>query len=174
MNATRIEALFQAIEAGAVSSVTAMLDAEPAAIDVFGDGNRLYRDKTPLMYALQCNHFHLAGLLLARGANAKAHMRDEPMSTVIALAVRFVVAGNSNRDMVVFVGKLIDAGADPSDALWPALHAYHRKFDQPELIELLLQRGADPDRAIGTSTVRALVQVNASLYSRRVLELFGL
>ena len=81
MNPSRIKKLFQAIEAGAVSTVTAMLDAEPDAIDVFGDGNSLYRDKTPLMYALQCNHFHLAGLLLQRGADVRAHMRAGPRSS---------------------------------------------------------------------------------------------
>ena len=103
-------------------------------------------------------------------------MPGGPGSSVIQLAVRFVVPGKSNREMVDFVGELIDAGADPSDALWSACHAYHKKLDQPELIELLLQRGADPDQQVGDtgSTVRQLVAINAALYSPRVLKLFGL
>ena len=173
---SRSRRLFDAIEAGAVSTVRAILDATPDALESIGDESRNRRDKTPLMYALQCGHLALAGELVDRGADIRARMAGGPRSSVISLAVRFVVAGRDNRAMVGFVERLIDAGADPQDALYPACHAYHKAFDQPELIELLLRRGADPDREVGTSgsTVRGLVKVNAQRYSARVLALFGL
>jgi ankyrin repeat protein len=170
-----VRRFFDAIEAGAVTAVVAMLDQAPSLVDASGDGNANMRDKTPLMYALQCNHFGLARLLIQRGADVGARMTGGPRSSVIALAVRFVIAGRPNADMVRMVGELIDAGADPSDALWPACHAYDKHFDQPELIELLLARGADPDRLLADgSTARGLVKVNAALYSPHVLGLFGL
>ncbi len=78
--------------------------------------------------------------------------------------------------MVQFVSELIDAGADPDDALWGACHAYSKATDQPEMIELLLQRGANPEKQVGNSgsTVRKLVEVNASRFSPHVLALFVL
>jgi hypothetical protein len=167
--------LFEAIEAGELTAVTAMLDQDPSLVEANGEANANVRDKTPLMYALQCHRFGLARLLIQRGADVRARIAGGPRSSVIALAMRFVIAGRPNDEIVQIVGELIDAGADPNEALWPACHAYVKRFDQPELIELLLARGADPDRALADgSTVRGLMKVNASLYSPRVLRLFGL
>ncbi|MCX5743497.1 MAG: ankyrin repeat domain-containing protein [Proteobacteria bacterium] len=168
--------LFDAIEAGAVSMVWELLDADPSALEAYGaeQPNRL--DKTPLMYALQCGHLRLAGELIDRGADVRARMAGGPRSSVVALAVRFVIPGRDLRPMVAVVERLLDGGADPDDALYPACHAYHKAFDQPELIELLLRRGANPERVVGEtgSTVRRLVEINARRYSPRVLALFGL
>jgi hypothetical protein len=41
--------LFDAIEAGEVSTVRAILDQDPAVIEAWGDENRYRRDKTPPM-----------------------------------------------------------------------------------------------------------------------------
>lgn len=175
MNRTSIAKLFKAIEAGDVTIVTAQLDADPAVIDVQGEGSPVWRDKTPLMFAIQCGHHYIARQLIRRGADVGARMSGGPRSAVIALAVRSVIPQQGMQDVVRLVGDLIDAGADPNDALWPALSAYNKAWDRPEVIELLLQRGADPDRPVGNSgnTVRELVAINAGRYSARVLSLFG-
>jgi len=168
--------LFEAIEAGRISVVTQILDAEPAALEVAGQHKATCRDKTPLMYALQCHRFGIATELLRRGANAGARMTGGPRTSVIALAVGFAIVGRDQRELLQFVDRLIDAGADPNDALWPACHAYHKRLDNSECIELLLARGADPDHTIEIigDSVRHLMQINARLYSARVLALFGI
>ena len=170
------ETLFKAIEGGDVTGVRTILDHSPELLEAFGEHNRSCRDKTPLMYALQCGHLRLAGELLDRGANPRACMAGGPGSSVIGLAVRFMIGGRDNSALVAFVDRLIGAGADPDDALLPACLTYNKAFDQPQLIELLLRRGANADNAAGNSgdTVRQIVKVNARLYSDHVLELFGL
>jgi ankyrin repeat protein len=88
--------------------------------------------------------------------------------------VRFVIAGRSQDEMLDLVRTLLDAGANPSDGLWPALSTYDKAFDQIEMIALLLERGADPGAQVGNTgnTVRELLKVNARLYSQRVHALF--
>ena len=100
-----------------------------------------------------------------------------PESCVIQLAVKFGHGLNPNFDKwISFTQKLIEHGANPSEALWPACHAYNKVADKPEIISLLLQSGASPESEVGNtgSTVRELVKVNSQLYSSRVLSLFGL
>lgn len=173
---SRITRLFDAIEAGTTSRVTALLDETPELLEASGHNNANRRDKTPLMWALQCHGFGLARTLIQRGANVNARMTGGPRMLVIAQAVRYSIMGRPNNDLVAIIGELIDAGADPTDALWPACHVYVKKYDQAEVIELLLARGADPDRAVreGGESCRRLVEINATLYSPRVLQLFGL
>lgn len=168
--------LFDAIQDGASSRVRAILDERPEAIEALGDGNEMRLDKTPLMWALQCNKLGLAKMLVERGADVRARMPAGPRSSVLGLAVRFVIADRDPAPNLRIIETLIDAGADPNDGLWPALHAYHQKFDRTEIIELLLQRGADPDLLAGNSgsTVRELVRINAKRYSDRALALFGI
>lgn len=172
----RAKRLFDAVEAGASSTVFAILDANPEAIEAVGDGNANRRDKTPLMFALQCQRFGLARALIERGADVHARMPGGAGSSVIALAARFGIAGRDDGPLLAVVEALLDAGADPNEGLGPACHAYSKAFDQPRMIELLLRRGADPDRPAGSSgiTVRELVRVNAARYSSHVLGLFGI
>lgn len=176
MSRSSINRLFKAIQAGDVTTVTALLDADPATVDAFGEGSAAYRDKTPLMFALQCGRHHIARQLIRHGADVGARMPGGPRSTVIAVAVASVIPQQGLKDAVRIVGDLLDAGADPNDGLWPALSSYNKAWDQPELIALLLERGADPDRPVGNSgnTVRELVAINAGRYSSRVLSLFGM
>lgn len=172
----RIEELFKAIEAGAVSRVVGILEETPCALEAIGHHHASCRDKTPLMYALQCQKFTLVNLLIDRGADVRARMVGGPQSSVISLAARFVRGGVPSRDLLHAVGRLIDGGANPSEGLWPALHAHRTSPHPPELIALLLARGADPDTKAGNSgnTVRELVAINARLYTSDVLALFGL
>ena len=174
MTQADVKRMFAAIESGALETVNQLIDADPALLEAAGIRNANDRDKTPLMYALQCQRFHLAKRLIERGANVGAKMTSGPRLSVIALCVRFQIMGRSNADIVDMVNRLLDGGAAASDALWPALHVYTKKHDQTQVIELLLQRGADPDAPVGNtgSTVRELVEINAKLYSDKVLAMF--
>ena len=174
MSASDTEALFEAIENGRRQTVEASLDAKPRRIEAIGTHKAGCRDKTPLMYALQCQRFGIARMLLRRGANASARMSGGPGSTVISLAVRFVIQGRDPTPVLEMIDALIDAGADPTDGLWPAIRTYHKHWDETRLIERILERGADPDQLVGNSgnTARELVRINASLYSDRLLALF--
>jgi hypothetical protein len=173
---TRKRRLFEAIEAGRFSEVIAILDDEPGLIDALGSENARVRDKTPLMYALQCRALRLARELIQRGANVRARMPTGPRSSVLQLAVKF--AGPREEDharMLSLVGELIDRGADPTDAIWSACSAYAPRFSwRARMIALLLSRGGDPDRLVGNSgnTTRELVRINAARFSAEVLRLF--
>ena len=129
------------------------------------------------MFAMQCEDFELSERLIELGANVSAKMAAGPESSVIQLAVKFGHGLNPNFDKWLnFTKMLIQKGANPSDALWPACHAYNKVADKPEIISLLLQSGASPQIEVGNtgSTVKELVEVNSQLYSNRVLSLFGL
>jgi hypothetical protein len=77
--------------------------------------------------------------------------------------------------MLSLIGEVIDAGADPTDALWPACHAYQRAFPwRAEMIAFLLARGADPDRPLPSGeSVRTLVHQNAQRLSPPILAMFS-
>lgn len=60
MNKAQKKSLFQAIEKGKINAIDAILATEPDALEAFGEHNNYVRDKTPLMYALQCANFELA------------------------------------------------------------------------------------------------------------------
>ena len=77
--------------------------------------------------------------------------------------------------MLLLVGELIDRGADPTDAIWAACSEYHHRHPwRARMIELLLARGADPDRPLGGSgnTTRELIRINAARFPAEVLDLF--
>ena len=84
---SRKRRLFDAIEAGRLSEVIAILDDQPGLIESVGTESARVRDKTPLMYALQCRALRLARELIQRGANVRARMPGGPRSSVVQLAV---------------------------------------------------------------------------------------
>ena len=126
---------------------------------------------------MQCRTLGIARELIRRGADVRTRMPAGPGSSVLQLAVTF--AGPREVDharMMKLVGELIDRGADPTDAIWAACHVYHSSFPwRIQMIELLLARGADPDRAVGTSgnTTRELMRVNAKKFPPEVLRPFA-
>jgi ankyrin repeat protein len=172
-----IKKLFVAIERHDHDLALGILEVEKGALEVVGHHNANCRDKTPLMYAMQCEDLELASKLIDLGADVRARMPAGPESSVIQLAVKFGHGFNPNfENWLRFVEMLVKAGANPSDGLWPACHAYSKTSDRPEIISLLLASGASPESEVGNSgnTVRELIKINSQLYSKDVLALFEL
>lgn len=170
-----IKRLFKAIEDDDRATLTELLDSNPDALEILGEHNRFVRDKTPLMYAIQCFNIELADFLLDRGADACAVMPAGPCDTVLQMCVeRAYCNAETHDEWIDLTVRLLDAGADASGALWRALHSFGGIVDRPDVIRLLLERGADPDQMVGNSgnTARELVQVNAHNYTPTVLDLF--
>lgn len=177
MTKTEIKKLFVAIEKHDHNVVLGILAKDKDALEIVGQHNANCRDKTPLMFAMQCEDFELAEELIELGANVNAKMPAGPESSVIQLAVKFGHGLNPNFDKWLgFTKVLLKHGANPSEALWPACHAYNKVADKPEIISLLLNNGASLEAEVGNtgSTVKELVKVNAQLYSSRTLAVFGL
>jgi ankyrin repeat protein len=174
MNKSDNKRLFKAIEDGDWSTVEAILDKNPDDVDVHGISNRLCRDKTPLMYAMQCENFEFARRFIDRGANVCARMPDGPKMSVSALAAKFGHGLNPRHQVwIEFASELIMKGANPTDALWTALAAYDVRNDKSGMIRLLVDAGADLDSTIPAGRIRELVKINKQLYSDEVLELCG-
>jgi ankyrin repeat protein len=174
MNKSDNKTLFKAIEDGDWPTIEALLDKNPGDVDVYGIANRLCRDKTPLMYALQCENFEIARRFIARGADVSAKMADGPKLSVLALAVKFGHGLNPQHERwIEFAAELIEKGATPTDALWSALTAYDLRNDKSGMIRLLIEAGADLDSEIPVGKIRDLVKVNEQRYSDEVLALCG-
>jgi hypothetical protein len=177
MNKTTTKRLFSAIQDSDQASVFAILRDNPDAMETVGEHNRNVRDKTPLMFAMQCRNLRLAHALLDRGASAKAVMPAGPCSSVLALCVEFAYYDDVQHDeWIRLATRLLDQGAEATSGLWPALFGFGAIVKRADLIRLLLERGADADRQLGDSgnTVRQLVEVNKQLYTDEVLRLFRL
>ncbi len=177
MNKTTTKRMFKAIQDRDVAILEGLLDEHADAIETFGEHNRNVRDKTPLMFAMQCSDLELAHSLLDRGADATAKMAGGPRHSVLALCASFAYCDADNHDgWIKLATRLLAAGADPTSGLWPALHGFGGSVDRADLIRLLLDRGADPDRQLGDSgsTIREMVEINSQLYTGEVLAFFGL
>lgn len=173
--ATR-ERLFNAIQAGDVATVFAVLQDNPDAVETVGEHNNYVRDKTPLMFALQCANLRLANALLDHGANASAVMPAGPRESVLQMCVWYAYCRDEEEhgEWLGLATRLLDLGAEPTSALWPAVNGFGRRVKRTDLIRLLLSRGANPDVQVGNSgnTVRELIEVNKRLYSNEILDLF--
>ena len=98
MTKSEIKKLFVAIEKHDHESVLGIISKETEALEVTGQHNANCRDKTPLMYAMQCEDFGLSEKLIDLGANVSAKMAAGPESSVIQLAVKFGHGLNPNFD----------------------------------------------------------------------------
>jgi hypothetical protein len=169
--------MFNTIQDGDSAVVLAILQDNLDAMEAIGEHNAHVRDKTPLMFALQCANLRLANALLDRGANACAVMPDGPRDSVLEMCVSYAYYrdGLEHDEWIGLATRLLDLGAEPTSALPRAVLAFTGGFvKRADLIRLLLNRGANPGAQAGNSgcTVRELVEVNRRLYSNEVLDLF--
>lgn len=176
MNKATAKKLFTAIERGNSKLLAEILDEHAGAVEALGDHNAYVRDKTPLMFAIQCRNLRFANALLDRGANASAVMPAGPRNSVLQLCVDAAYYGDKpeHNGWVKLATRLLDLGAEPTSALYRALYGFNHGFvKRADLIRLLLSRGADPDAQLGDtgSTVREIVALNSRLYSNEVLGL---
>lgn len=175
MNKSDNKKMFKAIENGDWHTIEALLEKNPGEVDVYGISNRPCRDKTPLMYSMQCQNFDFARRFIALGADVSAKMAGGPRMSVLALAATFGHGLNPQHEIwIEFASELIEKGANPTEALWQALAAYDIKSDKPGMIRLLINSGADLDCDIPAGKIRDLVRINKRLFSEDVLELCGI
>ncbi|TDF42269.1 ankyrin repeat domain-containing protein [Alteromonadaceae bacterium M269] len=176
MTKTETKKLFVAIQKHDHETVFSIIEKNEGAIESVGQHNAYCRDKTPLMFAMQCEDFELAYKLMDIGANVRAKMLDGPESSVIQLAASFGHSLNPNFDKWIgLIQRLIENGANPTEALWSACNAYSKTSDRIEIISLLIKSGASLNAQVGNSgnTVRELVKINSHLYSSHALALLG-
>jgi len=175
MTKNNIKRMLKAVESDDVATLTAILDADPDAVHAVGDHNRNVRDKTALMYAMQCRNARIANLLLDRGADASAVMSGGPPLSVMELCIMFaVVASFLDDEWVALIERLIALGADPTPGLGYASGGLVRTADRVKLYALLLRHGADPDAETRAGcSFRELVRANRHRYAPEILELFG-
>jgi hypothetical protein len=177
MNKATTKRMFNAVQEKDLATLYAILHENPEGMETVGEHNRNVRDKTPLMFAMQCWNIGLANALLDRGAKASAVMAGGPCMSALALCVMFAYCdADQHNDWIRLATRLIDEGADPTSALWQALNGVGRIVKRVDLIRLLLDRGANADQEVGTtgSTARELVAINRHLYTDEVLKLFHL
>ena len=177
MNKTTTKRMFKAIEDDDVDALYQILDTHPEALETVGEHNRLVRDKTPLMFAMQCWNTRLATDLLDRGADATATMTGGPETPALSLCMHFAYCDKANHDeWIPLASRLIDGGADPNEGLWPALDGCCQTLERTDMIRLCLDRGADPDSELANSgsTIREMVKINQQLFSPEVLSLFDI
>lgn len=175
MNKSDNKKLFKAIETGDWDTIEAILEKNPGEVDVYGISNRNCRDKTPLMYSMQCANFELAKRFIARGADVCAKMAEGPKMSVLSLAAKFGHGLNPQHEKwIEFATFLIEKGANPTEALWSALAAYDLKTDKSGMIRLLIDAGADLDGEIPGGRIREIVKINEQLFSDEVLEMCGI
>ena len=147
MKKTSVKRLFNAIQADDRPTLDGILDGDPSAMETVGEHNRLVRDKTPLMFAMQCSNLPLAHYLLDRGADASAAMPAEPGLSVLGLCMKFAYCDRRAHDeWIQLAERLLGLGADPNSGIWPALHGFGGIVDR-----------ADSERAIDKSFDRVLI-----------------
>jgi ankyrin repeat protein len=177
----KVRDLFDAIETRRLDDVRRMLERDPALLEARGAGRAIVDDKTPLMFALQCGHSEIAGLLLDHGADVRATMTESWQWPTLHFAARMAATAIGTLEHVAILERLLALGADPNatdrsgnTALDRALLDYDAESDHARVIEILVASGADPEhRGPSGSTTRKLVAHDAHLYSAAVRKAVG-
>lgn len=147
--------LFNKVFEGDIEFLTKVLDASPEMVDLLGTESSWYRDKTPLMYAFQCNRPEVCRFMLDRGADVNFQMPDGPKSTVCGRAAAMATNGlQYHKEFFEIFKRIMKMGADATvgNPLWDAVHNCAYASSQPkkemayEVIEMLMDAGADPNK----------------------------
>lgn len=126
-------------------------------------------DNESLYHATELGHHHALRALIAHGA-------DPAGTNALLRAMDF--------DDTAAVKMLLEAGADPNEFnlgpvggelpwVWPALHQAARRMCSREMVELLLQAGANPDHRFVGMTPYAMARVFGNLEMAGLLETAG-
>ena len=79
--------IFKLIESGDLESIKEILANHPELMDTLGEHNAYCRDKTPLMYAIQCLQIEIANWLIDNGADVDFQMSTGPKTPALSLCV---------------------------------------------------------------------------------------
>jgi hypothetical protein len=139
--------VFKDIENDNFDAVVAFFSSNPDKIDMLGVGNNHYKDKSPLMYALQCLRDCIADWLIDAGADVSFQMPAGPKTPALMYAVcellpvqilEKMLSKGSNPNACDYLGEvpldlvIQDCNCDQ----WP------KAFEK---LKLLLNHGADPN-----------------------------
>lgn len=138
--------IFELIETGSVEAAIEALRESSELVNSLGEGNPNYRDRSPLMYALQTDQFSLVQPLIDRGADVNFKM---PAGRKIPL-INFSI---EEFTPIAILRLLLEQNADPNvydyegeTPLRKAIYGVSASHDDGlEKVDLLLEYGADPD-----------------------------
>lgn len=147
--------LFKKVQEGDVKFLKKVLDASPEMVDLVGTESSWYRDKTPLMYAFQCDKPKVCTLMLDRGADVNFKMPAGGNRTICEFAAESAAFGSKQQDEFLEIfQRVLEMGADATVGipLWRAIEQcasavkQERKEKGYQVIRILLEAGADPER----------------------------
>ncbi len=142
--------LFWACRLGQVERVRRLLDAGANVETHWNSSLTAYPDLdvSPLHVATRYGHLAVARLLLERGANphrANGHSHS-PLIVACKLPLSSVTVPNREAKACALANLLLNFGAEvdaTDDRGWePLIHAVSSSYNSPELVQILLDRGA--------------------------------
>lgn len=147
---------FDQINEGNIEFIKSALDVSPEMVNILGENNNWYRDKSPLMYALQCTKAEMCILLIDRGADVNFRMPAGHKTTVCNwAATQATMYGEDNQEFIPILKKILELGANPNNSDYMGRDAIHEAISQLnasgeehnwQTIKILIEAGADPKR----------------------------
>lgn len=161
-----------AIQDRKLHEVITILDGNPDSLETVGFSNANCRDKTPLMYALQCGFFELVDLLIERGADIHAKMSAGPRFSVLDLVAKFGHPSSFQYEEFLSVAKkLLALGANVDGALDIAIFSANFTDPRTDMIELLLESGGSLDYETPAGKTCELIEESRGIFDEKVLAL---